>query len=193
MTRITGAPLALLRDWLPPNTEQERPQMQVATVDSDGRPDLRTVLLSSWDEHGFAFHTDSASRKAAQLAGNSAVALVVLWPAFSRQLVIRGAAEVQDRESLDAAYESRSPYLRQLAWQNTTELAQEVRDARVSAWERFGAEHDPATLAAPGTWTGYLVRPDRLTFWRSDPNGPSHRVEYRASGARSWTEHHLAG
>lgn len=193
MTTITGAPLGLLRDWLPPNTEHERPQMQVATVDSDGRPDLRTVLLSSWDEDGFAFHTDSASRKVAQLVGNSSVALTVLWPAFSRQLVVRGTAEVQDRDALDTAYSSRSPYLRQLAWQNTTELAQEDPDARADAWQRFGAQHDPATLAAPGTWTGFVVRPDRLTFWRSDPNGPSHRVEYRASGTRSWTEHHLAG
>lgn len=193
MTTITGAPLALLHDWLPPNTQQERPQIQVATVDGDGRPDIRTVLLSSWDADGFAFHTDSASRKVAQLAANGAVALVVLWPGFSRQLVVRGAAEVQDRGVLDAAYAARSPYLRQLAWQNTTELAQKDAAARASAWQRFSTEHAVAELVPPDTWTGFVVRADRLTFWQSDPNGPSHRVEYRAAGAESWTEHHLAG
>ena len=193
MTTITGAPLALLHDWLPPNTQQERPQIQVATVDSDGRPDIRTVLLSAWDEDGFAFHTDSASRKAAQLEGNAAVALVVLWPGFSRQLVVRGVAVVQDRQALDAAYASRSPYLRQLAWQNTTELAQKDAVARASTWQRFSIEHALEEIAAPDTWTGFVVHPNRLTFWQSDPDGPSHRVEYRATGTGSWTEHHLAG
>lgn len=189
---IAGEPLALLRDWLPPNAQQERPQIQVATVDADGRPDIRTVLLSEWDEHGFVFHTDSASRKVAQLQANPSVAIDVLWPGFSRQLVVRGYAEPQDAAGLERAYAARSPYLRQLAWQNTDEVAQLDPAGRSSAWTRFSSEHDLAALSPSPTWTGFVVRPDRLTFWYPDPLGPSHRVEFsEIDGA--WFERQLPG
>ena len=192
MTEVSGPALALLLDWLPPNTSEERPQVQVATVDEEGRPDIRTVLLSEWDEHGFAFHTDAASRKVVQLTANPAVALEVLWPGFRRRLVGRGTAHSPDRAALDRAYAARSPHLRQLAWLNTAEMAQPTPSARAREWARFAAAHDMATLAAPESWAGFVVRPDRLTFWLPDPLGPSHRVEYRAH-ADGWSEHHLPG
>jgi pyridoxamine 5'-phosphate oxidase len=193
MSAVPGGALALLTDWLPGNDEQERPQIQVATVDAEGRPDLRTVLLSEWHADGFVFHTDATSRKAEQLAGNPAVAIAMLWPAFSRQLVIRGAAEPADPATLARGFARRSPYLRQLAWQNSDGLAQADRATRVAEWARFRTEHDLERIDAPPTWTGYVVRPDRLTFWRSDPEGPSHRVEYRLRSSGDWSEHHLPG
>jgi pyridoxamine 5'-phosphate oxidase len=193
MTGIGAAPLELLRAWLPPNETEERPQIQLATVDERGRPDVRTVLLSEWDEDGFVFHTDAESRKAAQLAHDPAVAIAVLWPGFSRQLVITGTAEAADRERLDRGFAGRSPYLKQLAWQNSTALAQEDRADRIRIWNRFADEHDVSALQPPTTWAGYLVRPDRLTFWQSDPDGPSHRLEFRLEDDSTWSVHHLAG
>lgn len=185
--------MAVLREWLPAASSAELLQVQVATVDADGRPDLRTVLLSEWDEAGFVFHTDSRSRKVAQIEQNSSVAMLVLWPGFTRQLVLRGTAEPAGREQLDRAFARRPPYLRQLAWQNTAALAQRDRAARSVEWGRFARERDVATLDAPPEWTGYVVRPDRLTFWQSDADGPSHRVEYRADADGTWSEHHLPG
>jgi pyridoxamine 5'-phosphate oxidase len=117
----------------------------------------------------------------------------MLWPAFSRQLVIRGSAEPADPATLARGFERRSPYLRQLAWQNSDELAQADRATRVAEWARFRAEHDLERIDAPPTWTGYVVRPDRLTFWWSDPEGPSHRVEYRLRSSGVWSAHHLPG
>jgi len=193
MNVITGAPLAMLRAWLPSNDETDRPQIQVATADAAGRPDIRTVLLSEWDDRGFVFHTDAASRKVAELALNPSVAIAVLWPGFTRQLVVRGTAEAADPDRLERAFENRSPYLKQLAWQNTTALAQDDREHRNAEWARFAATHDAARLDPPATWTGYLVRPDRLTFWQSDPQGPSHRVEFVLEEDATWSEHHLAG
>ncbi len=183
----------MLSDWLPPNDAPERPQLQLATVDGLGRPDVRTVLLSEWDAEGFVFHTDAGSRKAAQLAVSPWVALVLLWPGFSRQLVVRGAAEVADRDRLDRAFAARSPYLKQLAWQNSESMAQLDRASRVEEWRRFSSDRDPAGVAAPTGWTGYLVRPDRLTFWQPDADGPSHRIEFRSAGDGAWSEHHLPG
>jgi pyridoxamine 5'-phosphate oxidase len=191
VTRLSGDVLALVTAWLPPNEEVERPQLQLATVDEDGRPDVRTLLLSAWDEDGFVLHTDATSRKATQLAANPAVALALVQPGFSRQLVVRGHAEPAGRETDDAAYARRSPYLKQLAWQNTHELARRPREERVRQWAAFRAAQDPATLPPP-TWVGFRVRGDRLTFWESDPDGPSHRVEYTAQDG-DWGVAHLPG
>ena len=190
---VHGEALDALAAWLPPNDDPDRPQIQVATVDATGRPDIRTVLLSEWDADGFVFHTDARSRKAEQLADHAAVAIDVLWPGFTRQIVVRGTAEVADRERLDRAFALRSAYLKQLAHQNTTEFAQHERAERVRLWSAFGRKQDLALLTPPDTWTGYLVRPDRLTFWESDPDGPSHRTEYRLEPDGSWSSHHLAG
>ncbi|HEY0374698.1 MAG TPA: pyridoxamine 5'-phosphate oxidase family protein [Amnibacterium sp.] len=192
MSDLRGEALATLTEWLPANDEPERPQIQVATVDGEGRPDLRTVLLSEWDERGFVFHTDARSRKSVQLASRPDVAVLVLWPGFTRQLVIRGRAEPLDPERVSYGYAKRSPYLKQLAWQNDHDLAQHERDERVAAWTAFRESRQPDALPAPPSWTGYLVRPDRLTFWRSDAEGPSHRIEYRAEGT-DWVVEHLAG
>jgi pyridoxamine 5'-phosphate oxidase len=192
VTRLAGEVLALVTAWLPGNEEPERPQLQLATVDEEGRPDLRTLLLSAWDEEGFVVHTDAASRKAAQLAAHPAVALAIVWPGFSRQLVVRGHVEPASATQLESAYRRRSPYLRQLAWQNDAGLAALPRQERARLWRAFQESHDVAALPPSPTWTGYLVRPDRLTFWEPDPDGPSHRVEYTAT-ADGWAVGHLPG
>jgi len=189
---VSGDALALLSEWLPFNSDPVRPQIQLATVDADGRPDIRTLLLSEWSAQGFYFHTDARSRKVNDLAANPAVAIEVLWPGFSRQLVIRGYAEqASEEEELDA-YARRSPYLRQLAWLNTHDVAALPPAEREAKWASFAASHNLATIDPPDSWVGYLVRPDRLTFWESSPSAPSHRVEFCLE-ADTWTEHHLPG
>jgi pyridoxamine 5'-phosphate oxidase len=150
------------------------------------------VLLSAWDESGFVFHTDAASRKTEQLAAHPAVAFALVQPGFTRQLVVRGVAEPASADRIEQGFRRRSPSLRQLAWQNTLAFAQLPRDERVRRWRAFQEEHDVAALPFPPTWTGYLVRPDRLTFWESDAEGPSHRLEYEADGD-DWRHTHLAG
>jgi pyridoxamine 5'-phosphate oxidase len=120
------------------------------------------------------------------------VALAVVWPGFTRQLVVRGHAEPADEQIVRSGFARRSPYLKQLSWQNSVELAQLPREERMRRWSAFRAEQDPSTLGMSPTWAGYLVRPDRVTFWESDQDGPSHRVEYAADGAE-WTVTHLPG
>jgi pyridoxamine 5'-phosphate oxidase len=193
VTALPAETLDLLTAWLPSNRDPDRPRMQLATLDESGRPDVRTVLLSEWDAHGFYFHTDANSRKAAQLAASPAVALDVLRPDFARQLVVQGDAERADRDEERQVYDRRSPYLRQLAWQNTQELAAASAEERERAWAQFSAEHDLAALEPPETWAGYRVSPTRLTFWQANPAGPSHRVEFALSNGGTWTRTDLPG
>jgi pyridoxamine 5'-phosphate oxidase len=174
---IPADPWELLSAWLPANTDPDRPQITVSTVGEDGIPDARTVLMTEFDADGFYFHTDARSRKAAQLAARPAVAITVLWPGFTRQLVIQGVAEVAPATEIADAYQRRSPYLQQLAWQNTQEFAQLDIDARRAAWSAFLAEHVDG-FDQPEGWIGYLVRPTRLTFWGSNADAASRRTEY---------------
>jgi pyridoxamine 5'-phosphate oxidase len=185
-------PWDLLRAWLPPNDDPERPLVTLATVDDDGAPDARTVLLSEYDEQGLYVHTDARSRKAAQLAAHPAAALVLRWPEQLRQVVVRGVAEPAPADECARAYARRTPYLRRLAWVNTAELAALPVAERRSRWAAFAAERPVDTLRPPDTWVGFLVRPTSLTFWTGDPGAASRRVEYRRDADR-WATAVLAG
>jgi pyridoxamine 5'-phosphate oxidase len=187
---MDGDPWRLLQEWLPPNGDPDRPRMTVSTVTAEGTADARTLLLTAFDRCGFYFHTDTRSRKVAQLAGNPAVALTLVW-GFQRQLVVQGHAELAPASEIAEAYRARSPYLQQLAWLNTAEFAQLPADERHRRWKAL-AESRPEGHDQPPTWTGYLVRPRRLTFWHGDPDAASLRVEYTATEA-GWQLSRLPG
>jgi pyridoxamine 5'-phosphate oxidase len=193
---VAGEAWLLLTDWLPANDVPERPTMTLSTVTSQGAPDARTLLLSSFDVRGFSFHTDARSRKVGQLAANPAVALTFLWPGFVRQLVVQGTAQPAPPDEVAAAYRARSPYLQQLAWLNTAEFALLPDAERLARWQGWATDR-PATdhphgVTQPPTWVGYLVRPSRLTFWLGDPLTASRRSEFTATGD-GWVLSHLPG
>ena len=191
-------PTVVLTEWLPANDEPARPTMVVSTVDESGAPDGRTLLLTAWDVDGFFFHSDSRSRKVAQLAREPRVALTLHLPAEAHQITVQGVAEPADAAELEWAFAHRSAYLQQLAWQNTVEFASLPRLDRVSAWEAFAVDHVDG-FTAPPTWTGYLVRPSRITFWVGSTATASRRVEYSRAAAAGdmaesgWTVTQLAG
>lgn len=173
-------PWPVLLDWLPADDEPERPLMTLATVDADGWPNARTVLLSSVDERGPAFHADARSAKIAEADATGRAALTVHLPAQARQVVVQGTVEPQTRAEEQSAYARRSRYLQVLAWLNTPELAARPEAERVAAWARFEAEHP--TLEAPPTWTGRRVRPERIVLWTGRPDACSRRVAYLRDG-----------
>lgn len=179
-------PLALAGDWLP-GPGDERMLMTVSTVGLDGIPNARTTMLSAFDGERFFFHTDALSRKAAEIAAAPGVALTILWPGFTRQLVVQGVAAPSPRTESDRAYRERSPYLQQLAWQNTAAFAAQRLAERRAQWHAFlqahgGAEHPDFT--APDTWAGFAVTPHRLVFWVSNPAAASRRLAYTRDGSR---------
>jgi pyridoxamine 5'-phosphate oxidase len=183
-------PWVLLRDWLPTNDDPVRPVMTLATA-ADGIPDARTLLLSEFDEQGFYFHTDSRSRKVRQLTASDRVALMLHFPEKARQLTVQGAAEPAPPSELTRAFRARSSYLQQLAWQNTVEFAGLPLADRLTAWSAFRKDHADG-FGQPPTWTGYLVRPTRLTFWVGHPDTASRRTEYTRT-PEGWAVSLLAG
>ncbi|GAA4068660.1 hypothetical protein GCM10023065_22000 [Microbacterium laevaniformans] len=182
-TRVPD-PLALAAAWLP-GPGEDRMLMTVSTVGVDGVPDARTTMLSDYDGERFFFHTDANSRKVAELSANPGVALTILWPGFTRQLVVQGTAQRSSREESDAAYRRRSPYLQQLAWQNTAEFAQLPLDERRARWAEFLRAHggaDEPAFTPPEAWAGFAVTPHRLVFWVSNPDAASRRIAYARTG-----------
>lgn len=184
-------PVALALTWLPGNDEAERPQVTLSTLSPDGWPDARTVLLSSAGPEGFCFHTDANSRKVAQLLADPRAVITVLWPGFTRQLVVAGHAEPVSAAALTSAYRARSPYLQQLAWQNTAQFAQLPKDERRRRWAAFAAESGEQ-FDQPSNWAGFVIRPARLTFWQSNPDTASERREYTRAGD-GWALERLPG
>lgn len=183
-------PWQLLAEWLPSNEDPARPLMTLATA-ADGIPDARTLLLSEFDREGFYFHTDTRSRKVRQLAAEPRVALMLHFPDKARQLTVQGVAEPAPSDELRRAFRARSPYLQQLAWQNTVEFAGLPLADRLSAWSAFTDDHADG-FGQPLTWTGYLVRPSRLTFWFGNPDTASRRTEYTRT-PEGWAVSLLAG
>lgn len=185
-------PMGLLARWFPANTDELRPLMTLATIDAEGYPDTRNVLLSEFDGEALTFHTDARSRKAAELAANPRVSLAFAWVDLGRQLTVVGDAERAPVAEADAAYRARSRYLQLLAWSNSRELATLGTDERRRAWAAFSAEHPDGTLEPPPTWIGFRVVPRRITFWRGDADGPSNRVEYTRT-RDGWAAERLPG
>lgn len=185
-------PLDLARSWLPANDDPVRPQMTLATIGLDGGPSARTVLMSSVEVDGFTFHTDARSAKAREVDTDPRVSLVVVWPDFFRQLVVRGTAVRDSDVAIADAYGRRSPYLRHLAWLNDLGYARLPVEERRARWAAAVAEHPDGPPSAAPTWTGYLVRPTALLFWESSPDTASRRTEYRFVDD-GWQVAHLPG
>ena len=191
---MTDDPVELIADWLPgvPGQDGYFPVMSLATVDGDGAPDVRTVLLSQIISGGMAFHTDSDSLKVQQLRRTPTAALLLHLPDQARQIVVRGLVTEQSEPDLAASYASRTRYLQLLAWLNTPELAGLPEPERRTRWAAFAAEHPAGSLRAPPQWTGFVVVPQRITLWQGHFDGPSHRIDYTASAA-GWTSVELPG
>ncbi|MFJ4220399.1 pyridoxamine 5'-phosphate oxidase family protein [Curtobacterium luteum] len=187
MTDASGSvadPFALAADWLPGPVPRT---MTLSTVGTDGYPAARTVLLSRFDGRRFHFHTDSRSRKAAELAAVPRATITLVWPEEARQLVVTGdVAQVTDLEAR-LAYAERTPYLQVLAWVNDAEAAQLAADARRARWAAFAEERGDQPLRPPSTWVGYAIDPVRMVFWNGDTEGPSNRVAFERTADGGWS------
>lgn len=187
-----GDPLGLLGSWLPDPREPVKPLMVLATIGLDGYPDARNVLLSGFDGARLHFHSESRSRKAAELAAVPRATAVLVWPEHARQAVVTGDVEAETAEEAAAVYPTRTRALQLLAWLNTDELAARPLTERRAAWAQFDAAHPEQPLAPPATWVGYAITPRRIAFWRGDPEGPSNRLVYTLAGG-AWSLERKAG
>lgn len=163
----------------------------LATAGAGGRPSARVVLLKGWDRSGFVFFTDYGSRKAEELEGNPAAALLFWWPPLHRQVRIEGrAARVADAES-DAYFASRprESNLSAMASQQSRPIASRAAlEERVDEWERAWHGHE---LVRPPGWGGFRVAADTFEFWQGRTSRLHDRLVYRLAADGTWTRERL--
>jgi pyridoxamine 5'-phosphate oxidase len=186
-------PIALFQTWFQEATDSgidEPSAMSVATVDPNGHPDARMMLLKGVDEGGFVFYTNLGSPKVKALKHDSRVALCFFWAEISKQVRVRGRANLVTNEEADAYFATR-PRLSQIsAWASKQsqpmhgyfELETEVAKSAL----RFGLGEIPR----PPFWSGFRVVPEQIEFWLQKPFRRHQRILYERVSS-GWRKHWL--
>lgn len=162
----------------------------LSTVDEDGAPDARVVILKDVGPAGWAVATSSESPKGRQLAANPRAALTFFWPGRGRQVRARGVVTPASAAESAADFLARPPASRVEAYlgrQSEVLPDPDKLAEAATAAEQWVAEH-PDT--APETWTRYLVRPDTVEFWQAAPDRRHIRLRYQRDG-EGWRRERL--
>ena len=174
-------PIALFQNWLEEATNagiKEPSAMTLATVDAEGSPDARMLLLKGVDQRGFVFYTNLESPKARALQRDPRAALCFYWMELDRQVRVRGRTEPVSDVEADAYFSSR-PRLSQIsAWASKQSQPMpgyfELEAAVAKTAIRFGA----GSIPRPPFWSGFRMVPEQIEFWTGKLYRRHHRVLY---------------
>ncbi len=186
-------PLGLFVDWLADARAHEindANAMTLSTVDADGAPDSRVVLLKDIDARGLTFYSNAESDKGRQLAGRPVAALLFHWKTLRRQVRVRGRVEPVTAAEADAYFATRARESRIGAWASDQSRPLPDRAALEAAVARETARFEDQDVPRPEHWTGWRVIPDTVEFWRDRPFRLHDRLRFTRDG-EAWTRTRL--
>jgi pyridoxamine 5'-phosphate oxidase len=175
-------PLRLFAAWLKDASAAESRDptaMTLATVDADGLPNARMVLLKGADERGFVFYTNMESPKGRELDRHPAAALVFHWKSSNRQVRVRGPVEKVTPQEADAYFATRPKQAQIGAWASKQSAALESRLAFEQTVALYAAKYAIGEVPRPPYWSGYRIVPLRMEFWQERPFRLHDRIEFR--------------
>ncbi len=149
--------------------EKSPEAMCLSTIDFDGFPNGRFVLLRQFDERGFVFYTDTRSTKGRSLLSSTKAALTFYWPKLDHQVRIQGTAELVSDEQADSYFRHRPRMSRIVSWASEQSQILESPSILQSRVVELNREYRGRKIPRPSFWTGFRVVPLRFEFWNSRP------------------------
>jgi len=165
--------------------------MCLATVDNQGRPWQRTVLLKGFDEKGFIFYTNLGSRKAHHIAENGNVSLIFPWMRLDRQVIIGGKAEKLSKVEVLKYFLKRPRGSQLAAWASKQSSRITSRQALETQFLQMKQKYADGEVPLPDFWGGYRVVPTEFEFWQGGESRLHDRFQYLRAGG-DWTVSRLA-
>ncbi|MDM9623697.1 pyridoxamine 5'-phosphate oxidase [Rhizobium sp. S96] len=177
-------PFDLFADWL---KEAEASEINdpnavaLATVDNDGLPNVRMVLLKGFDQDGFVFYTNFESQKGQEILGQKKAAMCFHWKTLRRQVRLRGPVEIVTDDEADAYFKTRARGSRIGAWASKQSRPLESRFALEKAVAEYTARYAIGEIPRPAHWSGFRIRPVSIEFWKDQKFRLHDRIEFRRS------------